>query len=153
MTLRNMILTDYFSFRNELIQDIDNNFSLGNYNIALLQAVMRFENFIYSNLPKVKDISKTKLNNLKKKKCGCLAGVSEIVTRGFKELFGLDFEKTKEFEKLRDNALRIRNKIVHGEIDYDIGFDKCDEGILAVNRAEIYLINNVFKHLIPELKK
>ena len=152
-TLRQIIISDYFSFRNELILEMDNNYSLGNYNIALLQAVMRFENFIYSNLPKIKDISKTQINKLKKKDCGCLVGISELITRGFNELFNIDFEKTKEFENLKDYALGIRNKIVHGEIDYDIGSEKCLQGILAVKEAEIYLINNVFTHLIPNLKK
>ncbi len=145
--LRKIVQTDYVSFRNELILNTEDNFNLGNYNIALLQAVMRFENFVYSNL--LKKISKTKFNKFKKKDCGCLIGISEICTSGFKELFDVDFGKTKEFENLKEFAIKYRNKIVHGEIVHDIGQEISSKGINAIGDAENYLIENVFIELRP----
>jgi len=146
-TLRKMLQTNYFSFRNELISDANENYSLGNYNISLLQSVIRFENFVYSQL-KNKGFSTSKLNKYKKKECDCLIGISEICKNLFQKEFNIDFGSTREFKNLQNFALTIRNKIVHGDLEYQLNQKDCFTGIDAIGCAEKYLIENIFTNLL-----
>lgn len=148
---RKLLKTNYNDLRNELIYDMQDSFSSGKYNIALLQSVMRFENFVYSNL-KSNKISNTKIDKLKKKECGCIIGISEICKRGFKEIFEIDFGNTKEFENLKKYALKYRNKIIHGDIIDDIGKEASYNAIKSVGNAEMYLVENVFTELKQYLR-
>lgn len=141
--LRALLVSDFFNLRNELIMHMLDNFSLGYYNVALIQANTIFENYVYSQLKN--KLSKTKLNKIKKKeKCGCLVGISEVCERGIKEYFGIDFSNTSEFRSLKKNALRYRNLIVHGELLKNIDKETCEKGIKAIKAAEDYLSDNVF---------
>jgi len=144
--LRKLLKTDYNDLREELIYDMQDSFSLGKYNTALLQSVMRFENFVYSNL-KLNNISNRKIDNFKRKECGCLIGISEVCTKVFKEIFEIDFGETVEFENLKKYALKNRNKIIHGEIIHDIGKEASYNAIKSVGDAEMYLVENVFTEL------
>lgn len=101
---RGCLQSKSYNFQKELRLNMLDNFNLGYYNVALLQSVTIFENFIYSNL-KTK-LSKKKLNKIKKKEdCGCMVGISEVCQRGLKEYFDVDFGNTEEFENLKNNAL------------------------------------------------
>ena len=122
---RNSLQSDHYDFRKELLLNIQDNFSLGYYNIALLQSVTALENFVYSHL---KDkLSPTKLDKIKKKEeCGCMVGISGVCERGLKKYFGIDFGNTEEFKNLKEKALKYRNPIVHGELveKYLFSWDK-----------------------------
>ncbi|MGR8934830.1 MAG: hypothetical protein ACU837_10645 [Gammaproteobacteria bacterium] len=141
--LRNRLVGNEYDFRNELWLDMQNNFSLGYYNIALLQSITAFESFVYFELKK--GLSKTKLDKIKKKAdCGCMAGITEVCTRGIKQHYEVDFGITQEFLDLKNKALKYRNDIVHGEILEQIDQNICKSGIEAVIAAQNYLISNVF---------
>jgi len=143
--LRNSLVSDHYDVRNELLLDMQNNFSLGYYNIALLQSITAFENYVYSQLKKT--LSKTKLNKLKKKEsCGCLVGISEVCSRGIMDYYRVDFGITEEFENLKTCALKYRNLIVHGEILEQIDLEVCKRGMEAVKAAENFLSVNVFSN-------
>jgi len=140
---RASLKSNFYNFRQELILNMSDNFSLGYYNVALLQSVTIFENFIYSNL-KTK-LSNTKLDKIKKKEdCGCMVGISEVCQRGLKEYFDVDFGSTEEFENLKDGALKYRNLIVHGELLESIDKETCEKGLKAVEIAINYLIEKIF---------
>lgn len=140
---RNSLQSDLYDFRKELLLNIQDNFSLGYYNIALLQSVTAFENFVYSHL---KDkLSRTKLDKIKKKEeCGCMVGISEVCERGLKEFSEIDFGNTEEFKNLKEKALKYRNPIVHGNLLESIDKDTCEQGINAVQNAINYLYENIF---------
>ena len=141
--LRVLILHPYYSFKDEMISIILDNFSLGRYNLALTQGATLFENFIYSELKNT--LSKTKLDKIKKKEeCGCFVGISEICTRGLKEFYNFDFENTKEWEDIKEFVLKPRNKIVHGEILENIEGELCLKGLTAIKTAENLLSDKVF---------
>ncbi|MDL1976348.1 MAG: hypothetical protein LWX55_16575 [Deltaproteobacteria bacterium] len=140
---RASLQSNYYNFRQELNLNMLDNFSLGYYDVALLQSVIIFENFIYSNL-KTK-LSNTKLDKIKKKEdCGCMVGISEICQRGLKEYFDVDFGSTEEFENLKDNALKYRNLIVHGELSENIDKETCEKGLEAVKITIDYLVEKIF---------
>jgi hypothetical protein len=140
---RASLQSNFYNFRQELILNMSENFSLGYYNVALLQSVTIFENFIYSNL-KTK-LSNTKLDKIKKKEdCGCMVGISEVCQRGLTEYFDVDFGSTEEFENLKDNALKYRNLIVHGELLESIDKETCEKGLKAVEIAIDYLVEKIF---------
>jgi hypothetical protein len=141
--LRSHLVANEYDIRSELWLDMQNNFSLGYYNIALLQSITAFENLVYSQLKKT--LSKTKLDKIKKKAdCGCMAGITEVCTQGIKQYYGVNFSNTQEFLDLKNKALKYRNLIVHGEILEQIDQNICESGIEAVIAAENYLISNVF---------
>jgi len=140
---RDCLQSKSYNFRQELILNMLDNFNLGYYNVALLQSVTIFENFMYSNL-KIK-LSKTKLDKIKKKEdCGCMVGISEVCQTGLKEHFEVDFGNTEEFEKLKNDALKYRNLIVHGELLESIDKETCIKGLKAVENAIEYLFENIF---------
>lgn len=141
--LRERLLSDKYDFRSELYYQMIDNYELGNSNNALIQSVTLFENFVYSNI--AEQLSRTKMNKFKKKECGCLVGISEMCTRGFLELFGFDFESTPEWQNFRDKCLRLRNKIVHGEIIKPITKDQCKIAIDSSMAAQYLLNKDVFK--------
>lgn len=120
------------------------NFSLGYYNTSLLQSVTLFENFVYTKLKET--LSRSQLDKIKKKeKCGCLVGISEICTRGFKKYYEFDFETKVEWKNLKDNTLKFRNKIVHGELLESISKKQCELSINSVFEAKHLLENEIFK--------
>ena len=140
---RKLLVEDFFNLRNELKMNIIDNYYLGNYNIALLQSVTEFEHYIYSNLKN--KLSGTKLDKIKKRDgCGCMVGISEVCERGINEYFDVDFKSTIEFQNMKEKALKLRNLIVHGELIGNIEEKQCREGIEAVQKAEEYLMTNVF---------
>ena len=141
--LRNMLLSDIYDFGKEFLLNLSDNLSLGYYNISLVQAVTFFEYFVYSSLKQ--KLSRTKLNKIKKKEpCGCMVGISEVCERGIREYFNIDFGSTSEFKALKNNALKYRNLIVHGELLESIDKKKCEKAIESVRNAQAYLIQNVF---------
>ena len=141
--LRNMLLVDNYDFGKEFLLNLSDNLSLDYYNISLVQAVTFFEYFVYSSLKQ--KLSKKKLDKIKRKEgCGCMVGISEVCERGIQEYFNVDFGGTDEFEALKNNALKYRNQIVHGELLESIDREKCDKAIESVRNAQAYLIQNVF---------
>jgi|GEM_PF-1919982 len=153
--LRNMLLCEDYDFRSEIFLDALDFQSLGKKNLALLLAVTRFENFVYKELKNL--LSRTKLDKIKKKDpCQCMVGITGVCTKGFKEHFDLDFESTLEWRELRDNALRPRNKIVHGEIEEEISDEMCHEALKSVQAAEVYLHNHLFlkqaSYVFPKIR-
>ncbi len=141
--LRSILMSEMYDFGKEFLLNLTDNLTLGYYNIALVQAVTFFEYFVHSSLKQT--LSKTKLNEINRKEgCGCLVGISEICERGILTYFGVDFGGTEEFKALRDNALKYRNPIVHGELLESIDKEKCDKAIASVEKAQAYLIQNVF---------
>jgi hypothetical protein len=140
--LRNILVSDVYDFGKEFLLNLNDNLSLGYYNITLIQAVTWFEYFVYSHLKQ--RLSKTKLDKLKKKDCGCMVGISEVCERGFLEYFDVDFGNTDEFRCLKENALKYRNLIVHGELIERISKEACQKALESVHDAQEYLINNVF---------
>lgn len=140
--LRKLLVSDVYDFDKEFLLNLNDNFSLGYYNITILQAVTWFEYFVYTHL-KLR-LSKTKLDKLKKKDCGCMVGISEVCKRGFLEYFGVDFADTDEFRSLKENALKYRNPIVHGELIELINRETCQRALDSVHDAQEYLIKNVF---------
>jgi len=142
-SLRNYLKQDYYGFKNDMIMLMEDNFSLGRHNLALLQGATLFEYFIYSELKQV--LSKTKLDKIKRKvDCRCLVGISEICSRGFKEHFDFDFGATNEWKEIQEFMLRPRNKIVHGDILENITKEDCYKGLIAVKKGEILLREKVF---------
>ena len=140
---RNALVSDDYDFGGEFLLTLSDNRSLGYYKIALVQAVTFFEYFVYSSLSSA--LSKNKLDKIKKKEgCGCMVGISEVCERGIQEHFGVEFGDTAEFKSLRDNALKYRNQIVHGELLQSIDKETCDKAIESVRNAQEYLIKNVF---------
>jgi len=141
--LRKILLSDSYDFGKEFLLNLSDNLSLGYYNITLVQAVTFFEYFVYSSLKQ--KLSKTKLDKIKKKEdCGCMVGISEVCERGILEHFDVDFGSTDEFDALKNNALKYRNLIVHGELLESIDKEKCEKAIESVRNAQAYLIQNVF---------
>ena len=146
LKLRGSIQCEEPFFRSELFLDALEYRRTGKHNMAILLSVTRFENFVYSELTQV--LSKRKLDRIKKKEtCGCMEGISQVCTRGFKEVFDFDFEATEEWRNIRDKAIRIRNKIVHGEQLAEVTKDACKEALDAVAIAETYIHNNLFRNL------
>ena len=144
--LRVKLLCQDYPFRAQIYLDALDFQSIEKNNISVLLAVTRFEHFVYSELKSV--LSKNKLNKIsKREECGCLKGITEVCTRGFLEIFDFDFESSQEWMNLRDNALRVRNKIVHGETDYEISNEDCHAALESVRFAEIYLHNYLFSTL------
>ncbi|MGB0413351.1 MAG: hypothetical protein ACPGJU_02800 [Coraliomargarita sp.] len=144
--LRNAIQCEDPFFRSELFLDALEYYRTGKHNMAIILSVTRFENFIYSELKQA--LSNRKLDKIKKKQeCGCMAGIHEVCTRGFKEIFDFDFEAASEWKALQQNALRHRNKIIHGEQLSEVSKEECQEAMDAVAKAEIFVHNNLFRHL------
>jgi hypothetical protein len=144
--LRQILTSSDYDFHSDMEFHMLDNYHLGYYNIALIQSVILFENFIHTFVRK--KLSKTKYDKIKKKvDCGCIVGISEVCERGFKEYFDFDFGTTVEFQAVKENALLFRNKIVHGEIMEDIGEEKCFKAIDAVVKAQKLLYERVFSKL------
>ena len=142
--LRHYLLEHHYSFKDDMVAFMLDNFHLGRYNLALIQGATLFENFIYSELKK--HLSNTKLDKIKKKEdCGCLVGISEICKRGIKEYFDFDFGNTQEWKDIQLYMLRPRNKIVHGDILKNIEKDDCEKGLIAVKKGEKLLKEMAFK--------
>jgi len=137
-TLRHILQSDEYDFERDYFLSVQDNFSLGYFNIALVNAVTLFESFVYSQLKKT--LSKTKLKKIKKKDCGCLVGISEVCERGISEYYQVEFGETKEYQNLKEKALKHRNLIVHGEQLENVGEKTCDEAINAVIAARAFLI-------------
>jgi hypothetical protein len=142
--LRERLISDRYDFRSEVYYQMIDNYELGNFNNALIQSVTLFENFVYSNI--ADQLSRTKMNKFKKKECGCLVGISEMCTRGLFQLFQFDFEATPEWQIFRDNCLRLRNKIVHGQIIKPITKDECKVAIDSSMAAQYLLNRDVFNN-------
>ncbi len=141
--LRGLLETESYNVRIDIHFQMYDNFHLGHYNIALLQSVTLFENFIYTNLKHT--LSKTKLEKIKKReKCGCLVGISEICTRGINEYYNFDFGSTTEWDNLKINTLKLRNEIVHGELLESVTKDQCAIAINCVFEAKHLLEREVF---------
>lgn len=141
--LRYYLLEDYYGFKDDLVSSMMDNFHLGRYNIALIQSATIFENFIYSELSKI--LNKTKLDKIKKKpECGCMAGISEVCSRGIMEYFKFDFGATKEWDDVNKYMLKFRNKIVHGELIKSISRNECEKAILAVKASQELLLEKAF---------
>jgi len=144
--LRNILMSDIYDFGEEFRLNLNDNLSLGYYNVALVQSVTLFEYFIYFNLKQ--KLSRTKLDKIKKKEaCGCMSGISEVCERGFLEHFGVDFGSTDEFKALKDDALKYRNLIVHGELIESVDKETCEKAVTSVINAQEYLIENVFNEV------
>ena len=136
--LRKSLLADSVNLFDDLCLSIIDNFDKESYNIALIQCAILFENFIYSTLKK--HLSKTKLDKLKKKEaCGCLVGISEICERGIKQEFGLDFGSTDEYIAFKENVLKLRNLIVHGELISELDKPDCSIAIESTHKAITYI--------------
>ena len=141
--LRSFLETESYNVRIDIHFQMYDNFHLGNFNIALLQSVTLFENFIYTNLKH--SLSNTKLDKIKKReKCGCLVGISEICARGINEYLNFDFGSTTEWENLKTNTLKLRNEIVHGELLESVTEDQCSLAINSVFEAKHLLEREVF---------
>ncbi|SMG48189.1 hypothetical protein SAMN05661096_03436 [Marivirga sericea] len=141
--LRHYLLEDYYGFKDDIVSSMLDNFNLGRYNFALIQSATLFENFIYTELKK--KLSNTKLDKIKKKpECGCLAGISEVCSRGIKEYFEFDFGATKEWEDVKNYMLKLRNRIVHGELIKSISKNECEKALVAVKASQELLIEKVF---------
>lgn len=140
--LRNVLVSDVYDFGKEFLLNLNDNLSLSYYNITVLQAVTWFEYFVYSHLKH--RLSKTKLDKLKRKDCGCMVGINEVCERGFLEYFSVDFGNTDEFRRLKENALKYRNLIVHGELIEMVDRETCQRALDSVRDAQNYLIENVF---------
>lgn len=141
--LRKYLLENYYGFKDDLVSSMLDNFYLERYNIALIQSATLFENFIYSELKN--KLSKSKLDKIKKKSgCGCMAGISEVCSRGIFEYFNFDFGATKEWKELKMHMLRLRNKIVHGELIKSISKKECQKALIAVKASQELLLQKVF---------
>lgn len=140
---RSLLTSDAYSFEKEYLLNLTDNFSLGYFNIALVQAVTLFESFIYTHLKQC--LSNTKLDKIKKKdECGCMAGISEVCERGLVEHFKLDFGSTEEYTNLKESALKYRNLIVHGELLQSIDKPTCEKALNTVKAAQVYLHEHLF---------
>jgi uncharacterized protein YegP (UPF0339 family) len=73
-----------------------------------------------------------------------MVSISEVCERGVLAYFDVDFGSTDEFKALKNNALKYRNLIVHGELLESIDKEKCEKAIESVRNAQAYLIQNVF---------
>ena len=132
--LRNSLVKNDINLQLELVLAADNNFDRMEYNLALIQCAIRFENYVYTYLNG--KLSNTKLNNIKKKEpCGCLSGIYEVCTKGILSCFGFDFGNTDEFKAFHEKVLKIRNDLVHGERLDSITKEQCSEAIKATSNA------------------
>ena len=146
--LRDVLLADYdeLALASEFYLNFVDNINLENYNIAILQAITLFEYFVYTSLKQ--KLSKRKLDKIKKKSCGCMAGISEVCENGIKTYFNNDFGSTLLYKDLKENALKYRNLIVHGELINNVDKETCEKAIKSVSLAQQYLMENVFKNRV-----
>jgi len=142
--LRHLLQSEYMDVGKDFLLDMQDKYSLGNYNMALVQSVTYFEHYVYSRLKDM--LSKTKLDKVKKKaECGCMAGISEVCERGILEILKNDFGSTAKYADLKRDALSKRNLIVHGEQLTNVTREECDAAISSVISAVEQLENDVFK--------
>ena len=114
--------------------------------LAIVQCALAFEMFIYRNLEiavKKGITSKTKVNKSKKKDkitdgCNCHVGIQQICENGMKSMLDIDFGSTVEFSEIRDDVIKLRNLIVHGE-DITIDNITAQKAINATKKALEYL--------------
>ncbi|MGE5398612.1 MAG: hypothetical protein ACM3MK_13890 [Chitinophagales bacterium] len=136
--LRNQLANNTDDLQDDLRLSIHNNFEQGHYNFAIIQCAILFENWVYSRLND--KLSKTKLKKIEQKdSSGCMSGIFEICTKGLKDVLGLDFGTTNEFNDFHTNVLRIRDELVHGEILEPVSHDQCHKAIVTTLIALQYL--------------
>jgi hypothetical protein len=141
--LRHHLIHSNYSWENDMVSMLNNSYKLGMYNIALTQLAILFENYIYTNLKK--HLSNTKLDKIKRKeKCRCLVGISEICSRGINEHLKYDFGATPQWENIKNNLLKYRNLIVHGEQIEEISKEDYLKAQKAHQEAIKVLDKNVF---------
>lgn len=138
IAIRNQLTNNRDDLHDDLRLSIHNNFEQGYYNIAIIQCAILFESWVYSRL-KVK-LSEIQFKTIKNNdNCGYMSGIYEVCTRGLKDVLGLDFGATNEFNDLHTNVLRIRNELVYGETLEPISHNQCHQAIVATLVALQYL--------------
>ena len=76
--------------------------------------------------------------------------MKSVLGGGINQYFDVDFGETEQFKNLKEQDLKYRNLIVHGELLDQIDFEQCKKGIDAVNVAEDFSYEHVFKNLIKD---
>ncbi len=122
-------------------------YTKGNFNLAIIECAILFENIVYSTLKQ--RLSNTKLKKLKQKEdCGCHVGIYEVCVRGIQEVYGFDFGSTQEFLNFKDRVITMRNKIVHGDQLEEVSSKQCEDALEAT-KTIIELFNKTISEYKP----
>ncbi|MGR6837927.1 hypothetical protein ACU5DF_02010 [Aliivibrio wodanis] len=127
------------------------NFKLYEENeLAIVQCALAFEMYIYNQLEIAIDKSittKSQVNKHRKKDkkadgCSCHVGIQKICEVGLKKMLDIDFGSTTEFSAMKDNVIRLRNDIVHGN---DISVDSVTaELAISATKSALEYLNKEF---------
>lgn len=143
--LRDLLITNNVDLQRSLNLAAIDHYTKGEYNLALIQCAILFENVVYFTLKK--KLSNTKLKKLKVKEgCGCHLGIYEVCTRGMRDVYGIDFGGTQVFIDFKETVITPRNKIVHGDQLEQISQKHCEKALdntKAVIDSFIKAINSV----------